>query len=82
MVKSSSEISVLNFPAVKVYVFNYYFRPSSGIASYVRTNGTVTCYLHLTRPCCVALGQVLIWVVSPDCVEEHFFFFMLTLGIT
>ena len=23
------------------------------------------------RPCCVAIGQVLIWVVSPDWFEEH-----------
>ena len=47
-----------------LHFFNY--PPSSGIASCVGTAGTVTWCLHLTPPCCVALGQVLIWVVSPD----------------
>ena len=49
--------------------FNY--PPSSGIPSCFGTTGTVMWHLHLTRPCCVALGQVLIWVVSPDWFEEH-----------
>ena len=48
--------------------FNY--PPSSGIASCVRTAGTVMWCLHLTRPCCVALRRVLIWVVSPDLVRS------------
>ena len=50
------------------YVFIYFnfFLPSSGIASCVGTAGTMMWCLHLTRPCCVVLGQVLIWVVSPD----------------
>ena len=38
--------------------FNY--PPSSGIASCVRTVGTVMWCLHLTRPCYSALGRVLI----------------------
>ena len=38
--------------------FNY--PPSSGKASCVGTLGTVMCHLHLTRPCCVALG-VFLW---------------------
>ena len=49
----------------------FFYPPSSGIASCVGTAGMVTWCLHLTRPCCVALGRVLIWVVSPDWVEEH-----------
>ena len=48
----------------------FYYPASSGIASYVGTAGTVTWHLHLKRPCCVALGWVLIWVVSPDWFEE------------
>ena len=39
---------------------------SSGIASCVGTAGTMTWRLHLTWPWCVALGRVLIWVLSPD----------------
>ena len=42
------------------------YPPSSGIASCVGTAGTVMWRLHLTRSCCVALGRVLIWVVSLD----------------
>ena len=38
--------------------------------SCVGTTGTMTWSLHLTRPCCVALGRFLIWVMSPDWVEE------------
>ena len=54
-----------------VFVFNY--PPSSGIASCVGTAGMVTWCLHLTRPCCVALEQVLIWVVSLEWLNEvHF----------
>ena len=48
----------------------FFYQPSSGIASCVGTAGTVTWCLHLMRPCCVALGRVLIWVVSPDWFEE------------
>ena len=44
--------------------------PSSRIASCVGTAGTVMWHLHLMRPCCVALGKVLIWVVSPDWFKE------------
>ena len=49
--------------------FNYL--PSSGIASCVVTAGTVMWCLHLTRPCCVALGQVLIWVMSLDWLRSY-----------
>ena len=45
--------------------------PSSGIASCVGTFGTVTWRLHLTQLYCVALGWVLIWVVSPHWFEEQ-----------
>ena len=48
----------------------FYYPPSSGIASCVGTAGTVTWHLHLTRPCCVALGLALIWILSPDWVED------------
>ena len=48
-----------------------YYPPSSGIASCVRTTGTVMWCLHLTRPCYVALGLVLIWVMCPNWFEEH-----------
>ena len=51
--------------------YYYYYPPSSGIASCVGTAQIVTWRLHLTRPCCVALGQVLIWLVSLDWFEEH-----------
>ena len=44
--------------------FNY--PPSSAIASCVGTAAMVMWRLHLTKPCCVALGWVLIWVMSPD----------------
>ena len=50
--------------------FLLFFPPSSGTASCVWITGTVMWCLHLTRPCCVALGRVLIWVVSPDWFEE------------
>ena len=42
-------------------IHSFFYPPSSGIASYVGTAG---------MPCCVALGQVLIWVMSPDWFEE------------
>ena len=48
----------------------FYDPPSSGNASYVGSAGTVTWPPHLTRPCLVALGRVLIWVMSPDRFEE------------
>ena len=48
----------------------FFYPPSSGIASCVETAGAVTWCLHLTRPCCVALGWGLIWVVCPDWFEE------------
>ena len=41
----------------KQSLFKFYYPPSSGIFSCVGTVGMVTCHLHLTRPCCVALGQ-------------------------
>ena len=44
-----------------------FFPLSSGIASCVGIAGTVMWFLHLTRPCCIALGQVLIcelWVID------------------
>ena len=41
----------------------FFYSPSSRIASCVRTAGTVM------RPCYVALGWVLIWVVCPDWFE-------------
>ena len=52
------------------YIFyllaQYIFYPTfSGVASCVGTSGTVMWCLHLTGPCCVALGRVLVWVVSP-----------------
>ena len=53
-----------DFNTLNQIVFFYYL-PFSGIASCVGTAGTVTWCLHLTRPCCVALGQVM-RVVSPD----------------
>ena len=43
-----------------------FFLPSSGIASCVGTARMVTWCLHLTCLCCVALGQILIWVVCQD----------------
>ena len=48
----------------------FFYPPSFGIASCVGTTGTVTWRLHLTWPYRVALGWVLIWVVSPDCFQE------------
>ena len=48
------------------YYFIFFYPPSYGIASCVGTAGMVTWGLYLTRPCCVALGWVLILVVSPD----------------
>ena len=47
-----------------------FYPPSSRIASCVGTAGMVTWCLHLKPPCCVALGQVLIWVLCPDWFEE------------
>ena len=44
----------------------FYYPPFSKIASFVGTVGMVMCHLHLTRPCCVALGQVLIWGLNSD----------------
>ena len=38
----------------------FYYPPSSGISSCVGTAGTVTWCLHLTRPCYVPLGRVII----------------------
>ena len=52
--------------------WTFFYPPSSGIASCVGTAGTMTWRLHLTRPCCVAIEWVLIWVVSPDWVEEQY----------
>ena len=49
-----------------LFLFIFHNPPSSGIAA-----GMVTWGRHLTQPYCVALGQVLIWVVSPDWFEEH-----------
>ena len=48
----------------------FLYPPSCGIASCVGTAGMVMWRLHLMRPWCVALGQVLIWVLCPDWVEE------------
>ena len=48
----------------------FYYPPPSGIASCVGTAGTVMRHLHLTRPCYLAIGRVLIWVMCPDWFEE------------
>ena len=53
------------------YIFFCNYPPSSRIASCVGTAGTMTWRLHLTRTWCLALGQVLIWVVCPDWFEKH-----------
>ena len=52
-----------------IFLF-FYDPPSSRIASCVRSAGMVTRHLHLTWPCCVALGQELIWVVSQDWFDK------------
>ena len=47
-----------------------FYLSSSRIASCVGTAGTVMWCLLLMRPCCVALGRVLIWIMCPDWFEE------------
>ena len=47
-------------------VLGWYFFSSSEIASCDGTMGTVMCHLHLMRPCCAALGLVLIWGLYTD----------------
>ena len=59
-----------DFIYFKYIFYYYYYPPSFGIASYVGTAETVTWHLHLTRPYCVALGRVLIWVMSLFWFEE------------
>ena len=54
---------------LSVFLF-FYYPPSTGISFCVGTAGTVMWHLHLTWPCCVALGWVLIWVLSLDWFEE------------
>ena len=53
----------LNKVGTLFFIF-LFFSPFSGIASCVGTAGTVTWPIHLTWPCCVALGRVLIWDVT------------------
>ena len=48
----------------------FFYLHSSGIASCVGTAGMLTWCLHLTRPCYVPLGWVLIWVMCTDWFEE------------
>ena len=68
------KIIKMTWPFWSLHVFwwriLFFYPPSSGIASCVRTDGTVTWHLHLTRHCYVALGWVLIWVMCPDWFEE------------
>ena len=53
-------------PPCVVLETGIFYLPSSWIVSCVGSATMVMWCLHLTRPCCVALGQVLIWVVSPN----------------
>ena len=58
--------------------FCFLYRPSFGIAPCVGMAGSGTWLLHLTQPCLLAIGQVLIWVgrrivesdISPRWEEE------------
>ena len=43
-----------------------FFNLPSGIVNCVGTVEMVMCHLHLTRPCCVTLGWVLIRFLNPD----------------
>ena len=63
--QTSQQPHVLSFNSIIVFLF-FYYPPSSAVG----TAGTVTWRIHLKRPCCIALGQVLIWVLSPDWFEE------------
>ena len=67
------QICKMFYQTLKFIVFSFFFNypPFSKIAFCIGTAGTVTWCLHLTRPCCIALGRVLIRVVSPDWFEEH-----------
>ena len=49
------------FTSKSLQIWTFFYPPSSGIASSVGTMGMVMCHLHLMRPCCVALGRILIW---------------------
>ena len=59
------------FESLSYKIIRFFYAPSSGIASSVMIAGTVTWCLHLKRPCYIALGQILIWVVCLDWFEEH-----------
>ena len=58
------------YPAVFFKIIWTFLPPSSGVATCAGIAGSVMWHLHLMRPCCVALGWVLIWVVGPEGLWE------------